>query len=167
MGTINYFTSDLITLATVPQLWSDYHDEAEAEARETGRDIDEIIVEWMEANEEADADNAESILDKYNLQFFHVTLRPGYYDGLQILIDLDGYPDELDDGERHAILDKLDDLQKALEELAGVGFVETFPGWCTGYSDYPETIKAIRQAIEAERETVKAIPAWTPEGWTA
>lgn len=167
MGTINYFVSELITLATVPDLYSDFEEEAAQEAAETGRNIDDIIYQWMEDNQDADIENAEDILEKYNFQFFRISVQSGYYAGVQIMIDLDGYPDELDNGERAAIMDELDKLESALIDLAGVGYVETMPGWCTSYSDYPETVKAIRQTIDAERETVKAIPAWTPENWTA
>lgn len=50
------------------------------------------------------------------------------------------------------------DMNRAQENCAGLGLVECFPGWCTGYSSYTETLQAIKTAIKAMRDELKSIP---------
>ena len=38
--------------------------------------------------------------------------------------------------------------------------VKCSPGWCTGYSNYKETITAINEVVKEIREEVKTIPTW-------
>lgn len=165
MGTINYMTSDYITLAIQPY------------------DIDSIIkdpdfLEWMKesdyspeeaedlANEEiinyydADRTNAETILDKYSFYYFHIAIKPGYYEGLSIDIE-NNFPVFFEDyRERLEALKELKEIQKALEELAGVGFIECGPGWCTSYGDYESTMAAIPEAIREIRDEIKSTPTY-------
>lgn len=138
MGTINYKTSEIITLTIEPYKTSDFFEY------------------------ESDNDNASYILDKYDFNFYNVTIEPGYYEGIQIVIDrnfdrLDDYAEKLDTQK------ELTQLKKCLIELTRVGFIATYPGWCTGYADYSETIKNICKAVKEERNRLKKIPTMNQE----
>lgn len=135
MGTINYKTSEVITLSIEPY----------------ENDQDNYFIY------ENDQDNADIILDKYDFNFYNVTVESGYYEGLQIVIDrnfdrLNDYTEKLETQK------ELTRLKSCLIELAGVGFSATSPGWCTSYADYSETIKTIYQAVKEERNKIKKIP---------
>ena len=65
MGTVNYKTSELITIASpAPRYFEDYRLDAEEEARETGEDADEIIDRWIELDEEDARIAAEDAADE-------------------------------------------------------------------------------------------------------
>lgn len=166
MGAINYGTSAIITLATRFQYADDFREEAQEEARETGEtDIDAIISRMMEANEEADSENASFILRDFSAAFFRLAIAPGYYEGLQIVIN-DDRPREYDDAEREQARRDVDELEKALLALAGVGFTETWPGWCTTFRSYSETVETIRAEADKIREEIDTAPNWAPKEWT-
>lgn len=166
MGTINYGTSPIITLGTPTEYFSDYREEAEQIAAETGEDVKEIIYREMQANEEADAENADCIIEKFRAEYFTLRREPGYYQGNYIMID-DERPEEYDPAEREQARMDVDELEKALLELAGVGYKEAFPGWCMGFSNYAETVEAIKAAAAQLRDEIDNAPNWTPEARTA
>lgn len=166
MGTINYRTSPIITLGTIPATMTDYEAEAETEASETGRTPEEIALYLIQADEEADAENADHIIQKFRAEYFTIRREPGYYQGNYIMID-DSRPEEYDPTEREQARIDVNELEKALIELAGVGYMETFPGWCTGYSSYAETVESIKAAANKLREEIETAPSWTPEARTA
>jgi hypothetical protein len=120
----------------------------------------------MEENEEADGDNAAFILRDFSAEYFRLAILPGYYEGLQIIIN-DDRPSEYDPTEREQARRDVDELEKALLELAGIGFTETRPGWCTSFRSYSETVETIRAEIAKLREEIETAPNWTPEEWTA
>ena len=169
MGSINYFTSDYITLGVKPYDTNDYikdndfMDFIREEWNVNTEDENEVLKavnEQININYEADSENAKSILNKYNFYYFHVVLKPGYYEGFALDIEnifgiaIDGWED------RREAQKEITQLKNCLLELAGVGFVACYPGWCTGYKDYNETIKAIKEAIKEIREEYKTIPTW-------
>lgn len=169
MGTINYFTSDYITLGVKPYETdnyikdNDFMDFIKEEWNVNTEDENEVLKavnEHINTNYEADRENAENILNKYDFYYFHVVLKPGYYEGFSLDIEnnfgvaLDGWED------RREAQKEITQLKNCLLELAGVGLVACFPGWCTGYKDYNETIKAIKEAIKEIREECKTIPTW-------
>lgn len=168
MGTINYMTSDILTLATpVPYDYNELEAQAEEIAAEIGGDTRDIMYRLIRDMEDDDRANAEEILRFYRSDYYPVKLEPGYYEGLQLVID--AYrPEEYDDErEKYKALAELEELAGILEELAGIGFMETFPGWGTSYSNYQKTIEAIRDAIEAEKAEIIATPIWGEEEETA
>ena len=151
MGTINHKTSDYITLASPDY---DYMDLTN----------DNGIIDYDAIQDciDADRENVKWLLDnKYSFYYYHVTIEPGYYDGFSIQIEnnfplcYDWYEEKLEAQK------EITQIKNFLIDCANVGIVQCFPGWCTGYSNYAETIAGIKEAIKEMREEVKAIPTWT------
>lgn len=149
MGAVNYFTSDYITMGLRPYDIDDFTDE------NNNIDYDEINYCY-----EADRENIETELAKHNFYYYHITIKPGYYEGFTLDIEnnfpvaLDGYEDR-----RHANKE-ITEIKQFLIECAGLGLVKCSPGWCTGYADYNGTIKAIKEAIKEMRLELSTIPTW-------
>lgn len=149
MGAVNYFTSDYITMGLRPYDIDDFTDE------NNNIDYDEINYCY-----EADRKNIETELAKHNFYYYHITIKPGYYEGFTLDIEnnfpvaLDGYEDR-----RHANKE-ITEIKQFLIECAGLGLVKCSPGWCTGYADYNGTIKAIKEAIKEMRLELSTIPTW-------
>ena len=149
MGAVNYSTSDYITMGLKPYDISDCEDE--------NGDID---YEMLEMAYEDDMTNIENILSRYSFYYFHVTIKPGYYEGFTIDIE-NNFPVAYDDWEdKRAAQREITRLKQCLLECAGSGLVTCYPGWCTGYEDYKGTCKAIAAAIKDMREEVKNTPTW-------
>lgn len=166
MGTINYMTSDYITMGIKPYsevTWEndpDFMKEAQEEAEYSGVSMEEWINGYIQMCYEDDAINARDIIEKYNLYYFNVKIELGYYEGLSIMIENNfGYCYD-DAGEKREAQREITRIKKMLQELAGVGFVSCYPGWCTGYQDYKGTIEDIDEAIKEMRIEVKNTPTW-------
>lgn len=166
MGAINYGTSPIITLGTPTEYMDAYQEEAEEIAAETGENVEEVIYRLMADNEDADAENAEYIIKNFYAEYLKLTRKSGYYQGNYIEIE-DSRPDEYDDAEREQARRDVDELEKALLDLANVGYFETFPGWCMSFSNYDETAEAIKTAAWKLREEIEDAPRWTPDARTA
>lgn len=77
------------------------------------------------------------------------------------MMNKSNFPIAFDNWEdRKAAQREITQIKKCLIELAGVGLVACFPGWCTGYLDYKGTMQRINEAIKEMREEVKATPPW-------
>lgn len=140
MGAVNYYTSDYITLGA-----SDYSEMEPDEAREAYA---------------CDMENALHIIGRQGFYYFHVNIKPGYYEGFTIDIE-NNFPVAFDFWqEKREAQKEITRLRRCLDELAGVGLVQCFPGWCTGYSDYNGTLQGIRQAVREMRQEVRATPTW-------
>ena len=143
MGAINYGTSDIITLGVKPYDMDDpglddlTHDERAA---------------YIADNYAADYDNAAAIIDGYSFDFFHIAPAWGYYEGVYIALSDNFYAASYAD--KRDALKEATRLKRLLLDLAGVGFVQCAPGWCTGYSDYKSTITAIRSAIRELKQRI-------------
>ena len=168
MGTINYKTSDYITLGIKPYDKDDFiknNDPISAleiieEAAVNGySSIDDYIYELIECYYDDDRTNAESYMRNYNFEYFSVSIDYGYYEGLYIDLS-EEFPLFIDEDERPDIISEVDDLKKLLSDLAGCGFVACFPGWCTGYSDYNGTMEEIETACNALKEKAETIKTW-------
>ena len=174
MGTINYGTSDFITLGIKPYNPEDF--ESDSGWLDFIRDEWGIDTEDPEAVRDAayedigfcyedDRENFDSLLDKYRsaaggFWFFHIKLEPGYYEGLYIDIE-NNFPVAFNDYvEKRDAQKEITRIKAFFRVLAGCGFVACFPGWCMGYSDYKTTLKEIDSAIRDMRETVKNTPTW-------
>lgn len=142
MGTINYKTSDFITLGyncdNIDYDDTYYH---------------EIIQDYF--------DRAATARTRYDFYYFHVSIEPGYYEGFSIDIEhnfnycYDNYC------EKRAALKEITQIRKFLYECASdFECVAVFPGWCTGYSDYETTLQEIDEAIKEMRQAVKNTPTW-------
>lgn len=148
MGAINYYTSDYITMGLRPYDIEDFTDE-------NGIDYDEIQFCY-----DCDYENIETELNKHDFYYFHVTIKPGYYEGFTLDIE-NNFPVALDSWEdRNAANKEITEIKQFLIDCAGLGLVQCFPGWCTGYNDYNGTIKAIKNAIKEMRQEIKSVPTW-------
>ena len=158
MGTINYGTSDYITLGIKPYNVDDFMEETRAEY---GQAIDdEYIWQIIQDYYNDDRINAESIIEKYDFHYYHVAIKSGYYEGLYLDIE-NNYPIAYNDyTDKPEAQKELTQLKHCLIELAGIGFCEVYPGWCTTYKDYTTTIKSIISTIKSMRYEVRSIPTW-------
>lgn len=155
MGTVNYKTSSVITIGLKPYEYSDFErdpdfmKEARAQVTEYGGSVDDIIYSTMQEYTDDDRANAESIISRYNFEFFAVSVEPGYYEGFMIDIS-DNLPGEYwDADERKQALTEAASLGDMLEELVNTDcLVEVWPGWCTTYHDTDRTLTDIRKAIK-------------------
>lgn len=142
MGTINYKTSDFITIGYNCNS-IDYDDEL----------YYEIIQDCY--------DQAVRTLKKCDFHYFHVTIEPGYYEGFSINIE-HNYNYCYDYSEEKRLAQKeITQIKKFLLEcIENFECVAVYPGWCTGYANYNETIKELNGAIHEMRETVRNTPTW-------
>lgn len=167
MGAVNYFTSDYITIGIEPYSAYDLKNDPDFmealrdEVNEYGGTIDEALESYIQASYEDDEMNIESILEKYSFYYFHVTIKPGYYEGFTLDIE-NNYPVAFDGWkDKREAQREITSLKKCLLECAGVGMVECWPGWCTKYNDYKDTCKAIGATIKVMRDEINSIPTWT------
>lgn len=148
MGTINYKTSDYITLSIKPYDFEDIKAgmiENYPELIEENTIKDGYIYSEIGELYDCDKENAQSIIDKFHLWYFRVAIEPGYYEGLSIDIN-NNFPVFFDNYEEKKEAQKeVTRLKQLLIDLAGVGYVQTFPGWVTGYNDYKNTINGIKK----------------------
>ena len=136
MGAVNYGTSDYINI---------------------GLNVDAGLDEW---EVEQIRDEVQVILNKYGFYYFHVAIKPGYYEGFYIDIE-NNFPVCFDLCEEKQDAQKeLTQLKMALFECVGVGLVQYSPGWCTGYYTPAETVENIKAAIKSARDEVKNIPTY-------
>ena len=167
MGTINYKTSDYITLGLEPlNAWDleqdpSFMEEARAEAEEYGTDIDEVIYTYIRDTAEDDQHNAQSELDKHSFYYFHIQIEPGYYEGFSLDIE-SNFPVAFDRWQdKRAAQKEVTEIKALLHELVDLGLVEVLPGWCTSYKDRETTHRDIDEAIKAMRDDVRTTPTWT------
>lgn len=166
MGTINYFTSDYITLGLRPYDTEyftsdiDFMEEVKKKVEEYGGTVESALNDYISFYYEADYENIECELDKHNFYYFDITIKPGYYEGFTLNIE-NNFPIALDCYEdRRDAQKEITEIKQFLMDCAGLGLVECFPGWCTGYGDYKSTLDAIKKAVKEMREDVKTIPTW-------
>jgi len=151
MGAVNYYTSDYITMGY--DLSWDYCEndfnsfEEMCECRQL--DIDES---WFMVNE---------LLEKQNFWYYHVVIKPGYYEGFTIDIE-NNFPVAFDNWEDRRYANKeVTRIKAFLMACCDLGMVQVWPGWCTSYETAAETKTAITAAIREMREEIKTIPTWT------
>ena len=166
MGAINYFTSDYITMGLKPYDASDFendHDfmeELQNDVDEYGGTIEEALNNYISAWYEDDFANIEAELEKHRFYYYHITIKPGYYEVFTLDIE-NNFPIAFDGWEdRREANKEITKIKQILIDCAGLGLVACYPGWCTRYEDYAGTIKAISAAIKEMREEVKAVPTW-------
>lgn len=144
MGTINYCTSDIITLGIRPYDPDDLGDLDDLTYNERAA--------YIADNYDADYNNAAAIIDNYSFNFFQVAPAWGYYEGVYIALSDNFYAASYAD--KRDALKEATRLKRLLLDLAGVGFVRCAPGWCTGYSDHKGTLTAIRSAIRELKQRI-------------
>ena len=143
MGAVNYKTSDYITIGyncnteyAQDDFWKD---EEEQRAFEISFLHDELT----------------ALLEKYDFQFYHVTICPGYYEGFTIDIE-NNFPFALDSWtDRREMNKEVTQIKRFLLEcITEWGLVECSPGWCTGYSTEAESVQAVKAAIKVMRAEI-------------
>lgn len=167
MGAVNYFTSDYITMGLRPydrfdlENDRDFMKEVKAEISEYGGTVESAIDSYIESCYEADYENIAHELTKHSFYYFHIAIKPGYYEGFTLDIE-NNFPVALDSWEdRREAMKEITEIKRFLTECAGLGLVACSPGWCTGYSDYNGTLKAIREAVKDMRNELKTVPTCT------
>lgn len=153
MGTINYLTSDIITLVHDSNMYDrDFIrdecilDDSDITPDEvTDSDIDFIIDNFI--------NDQISDLEKYvdfdapSMEFFKLSVRYGYYEGAQLVIDdATKYGFESTE-ERADALKEVDTLKSVLLAVCEIGFCACSPSWCMKYYNHDETIQRIDNAI--------------------
>ena len=164
MGTINYKTSDYITMGSRIQNYSDFENDSyflEEMKEEIDRcGLENVIYSEIEENYDCDRLNVETYLNQHNFVFYHVTIEPGYYEGFSINIE-NNFPVAYKDREEKRQAHKeITELKQFLLDCAGAGIAVVYPGWCTTELNYNDSVKAIKAAIKEIREESKAIPTW-------
>ena len=141
MGTINYKTSDYITIGYNCNN-IDYDDF-----------YNDIISDYY--------DQVCYTLKKYHFYYFHVNIEPGYYEGFSINIEcnysycFDSYEDK-----KEAQKEITQIKQFLLECINDYECTAVDPGWCTGYADYKTALKELSDAVREMRAAVKNTPTW-------
>ena len=166
MGAVNYFTSDYITLGLRPydkyNLENDreFMKELQAEVDEYGGTLENALDNYINDSYECDYENIKTELEKHCFHYYHIAIKPGYYEGFTLDIEfnygvaLDGWED------RRNAHKEITEIKQFLIDCAGLGLVKCSPGWCTGYSDYNGTIQAIKAAIKEMRSELNTVPTW-------
>ena len=140
MGTINYKTSDFITLGYNTNN-IDYDDQF----------YDDLITD--------EYDEIKFLLNKQDFYYFNVKLEPGYYEGFTIDIEhnfsycYDNYYEKL-----QALKEITRIKQFLLYIINNFNINVVYPGWCTGYGDYKKTISEINNSIIEMKNSVKNTP---------
>lgn len=140
MGTINYGTSEYITIG--------------CNCKYLETDDDYYFLQ-------TDFDVIQRILNNEYFYYFHITLEPGYYEGYYINIKYN-FPLCFDDYiEKQAAQKEITRIKQFLLKcIEDFGCCAVFPGWCTGYSDYKETHKLLNAAMKEMRDDVRTTPTW-------
>ena len=143
MGTINYKTSDFITLGYNCN-YIDYDDEFYND------DIQDLF------------DQLQDQLKKERFYYFHIAIEPGYYEGYFLDIEFN----------YSVCFDGWEDRKEAQKEITQIkAFLlncsnnfeccAVSPGWCTSYYDYKDTLNKLNAAIKEMRQTVQFTPTYT------
>ena len=142
MGTINYKTSDYITIGYNCN-YIDYDYEF----------YNELISGYYE--------QVNDLLKQEYFYYFHVTLEPGYYEGFSINIENNFgicYDDYTDKQQAQKEITRLKTfLTQCINEYE---CCVVYPGWCTGYENYENSLIKLNAAIEEMRQTVKDTPTY-------
>lgn len=142
MGTINYFTSDYVTLGYNTNS-IDYEDEYYNE---------EINFEYDEITE---------ILKGEYFYYFHIVIKPGYYEGFTIDIENNFSYCFNDYHEKREALKEVTQIKNFLLYIVdNFNINVVYPGWCTSYGDYKKTIEEINAAIKEMKSEIKTTPTY-------
>ena len=167
MGAVNYFTSDYITLGLRPYDTNDFENDSEFmeelqnECNEYGGTLENALQDYIQSCYESDYSNIETELAKHSFYYFHVVIKPGYYEGFTIDIESNFHVAFDNWEDKKEVQKEITELKQFLIDCAGLGLVACSPGWGTGYSDYDDTIAAIKKAVKGMREEVKETPTWS------
>lgn len=142
MGTINYKTSDFITIGYNCN-YIDYEDDG----------YNDIIQDYY--------DQIYYLLKKEHFYYFHVALEPGYYEGFSINIEFNFsicFDDYIDKKESQKEITRIKTfLTQCINDFE---CCVVYPGWCTGYENYENSLIRLNEAIKEMRQTIKNTPTY-------
>lgn len=151
MGAVNYFTSDYITIAYDISI-----DVADPEMDEEEKE------EQLEIMESEAYEDVKDLLNEYDFYYYHVEIKPGYYEGFSIMIENNFsvcYNDYIEKKEAQKEITQIKDfLVKAVKNCNMLG---CYPGWCIGWDTYEETLENINIAIKSMRIESMTTPTWS------
>ena len=166
MGTINYRTSDYITLGIVPlnayDLEQDagFMDEISECAEAWQMDIDDAIYCYIRDTAEEDQANIQTELDKHRFYYFNIRIEPGYYEGFSLDIE-SNFPVAFDNWQdKREAQKEITEIRKFLRACVDLGLCEVWPGWRTSYKDRETTLHSIDKAVKEMREDARTTPTW-------
>lgn len=164
MGAINYDTSDYITIGLEPYDERDFRNDAdfmaelEAEVKEYGGTVEEALTTYLQDCYEDDLTNIQALHDKFDFCFFHVAIKPGYYEGFYIDIENNyGLAYDCWQDKREA-QKEITQIKEFLISCVNMGLCQCFPGWCTVYPDRAESLQGIDAAVREMRDEVRRTP---------
>ena len=164
MGTVNYKTSDYITLGIEPLSAYDlehdpgFMEEITAEVEEYGGNIEDAIYDYIRNTAEEDQFNIEYELNKHRFYYYHIKIEPGYYEGFSLDIE-SNFPIAFNDWtEKREAQKEITEIKQFLLTCVDLGLCQVFPGWCTSYKDRPTTIQAVYKAVKKMREEALQTP---------
>ena len=167
MGTVNYKTSDYITLGIEPlsaydlERDPDFMEEITECAEAWNMDIDDAIYAYISDTAEEDQANIAAELDKHSFYYYHIKIEPGYYEGFSLDIE-SNFPIAFDNWqEKREAQKEITEIKQFMLNCVDLGLCEVWPGWCTKYQDRETTIKAIHAAVRQMREEARHTPTWT------
>lgn len=163
MGSINYHTSEYITLAVRPleidEVLQDPYFREWAEnvgMSFTGSNtMGALAIDWIYNDYQNIHNTAKNIIDDYGFEWYELHLLPGYEEGYSIDIEccLPGHFDTYKD--KKEAQKEVTQVKECLIRLVKeAGFCECFPSWSTDYSDVKDTIKGINAAIKLMRKEI-------------
>lgn len=149
MGAVNYGTSEYITIGyncdteySFDDFWTDENEQREFE------------IQFL-------FDEVEKELAKHNFYYFHIAIKPGYYEGFYVDIE-NNFPIAFDSWkDKRDAQKEITEIKQFLIACTNLELVQCFPGWCTGYSSFNDTITAIKEAIKEMRLEAKNTPTIT------
>ncbi len=167
MGTVNYKTSDIITLGLRPyeprdfELDPDFMEDARERCEENGCSLFDWIEGTINEYTEDDRQTAENIISRYSFEFFQVSIEPGYYEGFSLDIE-SNFPIAFNDWtEKREAQKEITEIKQFLLACVDLGLCQVWPGWCTKYQDRQTTIAAISEAVKEMREDARQTTTWS------
>ena len=141
MGAINYYTSDFVTIGYNLN-FVDYEDDF----------YNDIISDYYY--------QVKYRLNREKFSIFTVELKPGYYEGFTIDLKLDYFyfEDYIEKREAQKEITRIKNF--LIECINDFECCAVFPGWCTTYLNYDESIKAVSEAVQEMREAVRSTPTY-------
>lgn len=165
MGSINYRSSDYITMAlNCLSSWDIEHDtdlieELQSEIDEYGGTLESAIDDYINTCIEEDQANIEYELKKHSFHYFTISIKQGYYEGFSLFIEFE-QNQIYDYTDKRQAQKEITEIKAFLLSCAGMGLQACFPGWVTSWFDYKDTCKRIKQASKKMRETVSKEKTW-------
>ena len=161
MGTINYLTSDIITLVHDTNLYDRDFIRDECLLNDSDIDPDDVTDSDIDFVIDNFINDQISELENYvrfeapTMEFFELSVKYGYYEGAQLVID-DSTKYGFDSiEERDDAIKEVDTLKSVLLAVRELGFRACAPSWCPKYYNDDETLAKIDDAINELKNKIK------------